>query len=149
MSDDNLFDTSKGLSPTDLVSVQGAAVDPGDLRRRIKDATPEELNEFEEACITSMSPSILLLVEAERRARTESGLRVIADMRHSEIIDRLEVLARPHWTMTPGFWLIVASALLSALALWLGWLQFSESASPDSAHPASSISTPQQPTPQP
>ena len=140
--DEDLFDTSRGLSPTALVGVEGLRVTLADLRRRIKNASPEELDEFEEACVTSGAASTLLLVDTERRFRTESGLRVIAEMRHSEIIDRLEVLEKPHWTTTPGFWVAVGGLLFAALAAWLSWLAVLPPPHGGGSPPPSSLSTP-------
>lgn len=140
--DEDLFDTTRGLSPTDLVSVKGLNVLREDLIRRIKDATPEWLDELEEACITFGAASILLLIQTERRSRTESGLRVIAEMRHSEIIDRLKVLEKPHWTTTPGFWVAVGGLLFAALAAWLSWLALRPPPREAGSLPASSLSTP-------
>lgn len=140
--DEDLFDTSRGMTPSDLVGVKGLNVLREDLLRRIKDSTPQELDELEEACVTSGAASILLLVTTERRFRTESGLRVIAETRHSEIIDRLKVLEKPHWTTTPGFWVAVGGLLFAALAAWLSWLALKPPPHEGGSQPSSSLSTP-------
>lgn len=49
----------------------------------------------------------------ERELREES--------RHQEIRGRLEELKKPHWTVSPNFWVTVTSAVAAIVAAYFAW----------------------------
>ncbi len=119
--DEDLFDTTRGLSPSALVGIQRLGVLNSDLRRWVRNSTPQQLDEFEDACITIKAEEELLLVADERGRRADKESLLTADKKHSDVIERLEVLEKPHWTTTPGFWIGVVGLGIAALAAVFGY----------------------------
>ena len=136
---DNLFDTTMTRPIRDLLIAVGPDVMlAGDIRRRIRGASPEDLDELRRLCLDQGAFSILDLVDSEQSRRDESA-------KYDMVIGRLVVLEKPHWTTTPGFWLTAAGF---ALAVWLGWLSSRQPHPADGSGPQNSLSTPLS-TPQP
>jgi hypothetical protein len=83
----------------------------------------------------------------------------LREVRHRKVIERLEAIEKPHWTMTPVFWLTLATMLAAIAAAifaypaWHEWISESappssgvQSTSPVPVSPKSSSSTPPQGT---
>lgn len=66
----------------------------------------------------------------------------LRDVRHRRVIERLAAIERPHWTMTPGFWVSVGGFLLAGLAAWFAWLSIPRPIPQDAVSPPSASSPP-------
>jgi hypothetical protein len=57
-----------------------------------------------------------------RQERAEADARASAQemesQRHVEITSHLRELKKPHWTVTPGFWVAFAAMVFAAIAAW-------------------------------
>jgi hypothetical protein len=75
-----------------------------ELQERLKDSELEE------------PERIRIVEELERKRMDEITQRMQED---------IQKLTKPHWTLVPGFWVIVVAMLLAAIAAWpviQGWL---------------------------
>ncbi|MGA3007335.1 MAG: hypothetical protein ABSE59_05530 [Opitutaceae bacterium] len=57
---------------------------------------------------------------AAQQILTERRLKV-EKQRHDEIIGKLEKLKKPHWTVSPNFWITVVSAIAAVLAAYFAY----------------------------
>ena len=108
-SDEKIRSLIKG--PCDSIGSLGAA----DLDRYMVIATDDELSEARVYALDNGQSTLGVVVKAEQQRRVEAE-------RHTNVIDRLVVLEKAHWTTTPGFYATIAGVLLAGLAAWFAWL---------------------------
>ena len=92
--------------------------------------------------ITNRTPDALdhqqALAEFRRREAAEAEER--AKLRHQEIVAHLLELKKPHWSVTPTFWIAIISALAAIGAAYFAWLSIPSSQKPP--HPVA-VESPQ------
>jgi len=112
-------------------------------KKRYKDLSPLELKkkqlEFSHMTDTSDYIAISELIE-------QNDI-VAPEIRHAELVGKLDELKKPHWTVNPTFWIAVVAAIAGVAAAYFAY-RADVKASANSEMMLSQQVSPQTPTPQ-